>query len=90
MREVEVKKRTDIYKTLGIYPTWSCSTFANSVLGARSSRSLDPFAFAATLVGKVPYYGLYKPENRIAAEMFKDYASLVHALAEALESLEGR
>lgn len=51
----------------GDHLAWSESSavsYANSVLGARTSREGGPGALAAAIVGKTPCYGLHLPENR--------------------------
>jgi predicted aconitase len=44
----------------------SAAIYANSVLGSWTNREGGPSALAAALVGKVPDYGLHRPENRRA------------------------
>jgi len=58
--------------------------FANSIIGARTNRYADLMDVCASLVGKVPRFGLHLPENRraevlirligVTHEMFKDQA----------------
>lgn len=51
----------------GEHIAWSESSavsFANSVLGARTTREGGPSALAAALCGFTPEYGLHLPENR--------------------------
>ncbi len=40
--------------------------FVNSVLGARTNRYGDFLDICAAITGRVPYYGLHVPENRLA------------------------
>ncbi len=40
--------------------------FANSVLGARTNRYGDLLDICMALVGRVPYFGLHVPQNRLA------------------------
>ncbi|MBX5326684.1 MAG: aconitase X [Candidatus Bathyarchaeia archaeon] len=42
----------------------SAVVYTNSVLGAWTNREGSPSALAAALVGKVPDYGVHRPENR--------------------------
>jgi len=42
----------------------SAIVYANSVLGAWTNREGGPSALAAALIGKVPDYGIHRPENR--------------------------
>ena len=49
----------------------SAVVFINSVLGARNNREGAPSAFAASLIGKTPYYGLHQDENRRTQILFK-------------------
>ncbi len=44
----------------------SAVSFANSVLGARTNRTPAGLAICAALTGRMPKYGLYLPENRVA------------------------
>jgi predicted aconitase len=51
----------------GSHLSWAESSaviYANSVLGARTNREGGPSALAAALVGKTPYYGFHRDENR--------------------------
>ena len=41
--------------------------FCNSALGARTNRNGDFLDIAAAIAGRVPYYGLHVPENRLAS-----------------------
>jgi predicted aconitase len=53
--------------SLGDHLAWSESSavsYANSVIGARTSREGGPGALAAALVGKTPCYGLHLDKNR--------------------------
>ncbi len=52
----------------GMHIAWAESSavlFANSVLGARTNMEGAPSALAAALVGKTPFCGLHKAENRV-------------------------
>ena len=52
----------------GVHIAWAESSavlFANSVIGARTNMEGAPSALAAALVGKTPFYGLHKSENRV-------------------------
>jgi predicted aconitase len=52
----------------GSHIAWSESSavvFANSVLNARTNREGGPSALASAIIGKTPYYGLHKDENRL-------------------------
>ena len=40
--------------------------FCNSVLGARTNRYGDFLDICCAITGRAPYYGLHKPENRLA------------------------
>ena len=40
--------------------------FANTVLGARTNRYGDFLDLACAIAGRAPYYGLHRPENRLA------------------------
>lgn len=40
--------------------------FCNSVLGARTNRYGDFLDIACAIAGRAPYYGLHRPENRLA------------------------
>lgn len=40
--------------------------FCNSVLGARTNRYGDFLDIACAIAGRAPYYGLHRPENRVA------------------------
>ena len=40
--------------------------FANTVLGARTNRYGDFLDLACSITGRAPYYGLHRPENRLA------------------------
>jgi predicted aconitase len=51
----------------GEHLAWAESSavlYANSVLGAKTNMEGAPSALAAALIGKTPYYGLHKAENR--------------------------
>jgi predicted aconitase len=51
----------------GEHIAWAESSavlYANSVLGARTNMEGAPSALAAALIGKTPFYGLHKAENR--------------------------
>lgn len=54
----------------------SAVIFANSVLGARTNRYVDPAALAAAITGLVPECGLHRPENRDADVLIKVEARL--------------
>lgn len=54
----------------------SAVIFANSVLGARTNRYVDPAALAAAITGYVPECGLHLPENRYANVVVKVEAKL--------------
>lgn len=54
----------------------SALIYANSVLGARSNRNVDPTAVAAAITGYVPEYGLHLEENRKADCLINVEASL--------------
>jgi predicted aconitase len=52
----------------GSHIAWSESSavvFANSVLNAKTNREGGPSALASAIIGKTPYYGLHKDENRL-------------------------
>jgi predicted aconitase len=42
----------------------SAVAYANSVIGARTNREGGPSALAAAIIGKTPFYGLHRVENR--------------------------
>jgi predicted aconitase len=42
----------------------SAVVYANSVIGARTNREGGPSALAAAIIGKTPFYGLHRVENR--------------------------
>ena len=44
--------------------------FCNSVLGARTNRYGDFLDIACAIAGRAPYYGLHRPENRVATLLF--------------------
>ena len=51
----------------GEHIAWAESSavlYANSVLGARTNMEGGPSALAAALIGKTPFYGLHRTENR--------------------------
>ena len=51
----------------GEHLAWAESSavlYANSVLGAKTNMEGAPSALAAALIGKTPFYGLHKAENR--------------------------
>ena len=53
---------------------WSDSfqiTYANSVLGARGNETPSLITMISSLIGKTPYFGLLKDENRVAGIVFK-------------------
>lgn len=52
--------------------------FANSVIGARTNRYGDFIDLACALTGRVPDYGLHRPENRRAKAVIE-----LHGLADA-------
>ena len=54
--------------------------FVNTVLGARTNRYGDFLDIACAITARAPYYGLHKPENRVA-ELLVD----VRALSEELK-----
>ena len=49
--------------------------FVNSVLGARSNRYGDFLDIACAIAARAPYYGLHRPENRVA-ELLVDVSGL--------------
>jgi hypothetical protein len=54
----------------------SAVIFANSVLGARTNRYVDPAALAAAITGFVPECGLHLKENRYPSVLVKSEAKL--------------
>ncbi|APX18098.1 hypothetical protein BWR17_19660 (plasmid) [Phaeobacter inhibens] len=67
---------------LGQQVAWGESNavaFTNSVLGARTNRYGDFLDIACAISARAPYYGLHKPENRVA-ELLLDVSSLPDAL----------
>ena len=57
--------------------------FCNSVLGARTNRNGDFLDVSAALAGRVPYYGLHIPENRLATVVVR-----TGSLSPALKTLD--
>ncbi len=49
----------------------SAVSFANSIIGARTNREGGPSSLAASIIGKVPEYGLHLKENRKATKIIK-------------------
>lgn len=73
--------------------------YVNSILGARTNRYAGPLELLAGIAGRVPYFGLHKPENRkaqglivldkaITPDMFGD-KTLFNLIAYAYGSLVG-
>lgn len=50
--------------------------WTNSILGARTNRYAGPIELLAGIVGKVPYFGLHMPENRVATGLIRLDASI--------------
>src|SRR5690606_9881859 len=69
--------------------------FCNSVLGARTNRYGDFLDIACAIAGRAPFYGLHRPEKRVATTVF-DVSALLPALLDSetawpvLGSLYGR
>ncbi|MCU9850340.1 aconitase X catalytic domain-containing protein [Defluviimonas sp. WL0024] len=67
---------------LGQQVAWGESNavaFTNTVLGARTNRYGDFLDIACAISARAPYYGLHKPENRVA-ELLLDVSDLPRAL----------
>lgn len=73
--------------------------FSNSILGARTNRYAGPLELLAGIAGRVPYFGLHIPENRLAEglvvlgddikpEMFED-DSIYNYISYAYGSIVG-
>ncbi|HAK72368.1 MAG TPA: hypothetical protein DCP36_00195, partial [Sporomusaceae bacterium] len=43
--------------------------YINSVLGARTNGERSEITIAAMLTGKIPYWGLHLPENRLGTHL---------------------
>ncbi|MGQ9565410.1 MAG: aconitase X [Candidatus Bathyarchaeales archaeon] len=56
----------------------SAVVYTNSVLGAWTNREGSPSALAAALIGKVPDYGVHRPENRQPSIVVKVETELVN------------
>jgi hypothetical protein len=79
----------------GDHLAWSESNaviYANSVLGARTNREGAPGALASALIGKTPFYGMHKEEERAPEVQIvvkeeleeEEYGALGHLLGETL------
>ena len=77
----------------GDHIAWAESSavlYANSILGARTNMEGAPSALAAALIGKTPFYGLHRAENRVpeiqvcvnCAPSDADYSTLGFLLGE--------
>ena len=49
----------------------SAVSFANSIIGARTNREGGPSSLAASIIGKVPNYGLHLEENRKSSKIIE-------------------
>jgi len=54
----------------------SVSIYANSVIGARTNFESNIVSIIAAFVGLIPYYGLYRPENRLPTVTIRVDASI--------------
>lgn len=61
--------QTGFVPRFGTHIAWAesnATAFANSILGARTNRYAGLLDICAALVGRAPYFGLHRPENRRA------------------------